>query len=506
MMEQENGTVRVERKYNNKKNQVAKVNKTTIISLTVIELVLILGLFIQTFVYKTAFGQLGIIPIIILIAGIILNFGCYIRNKQSEMLKYYMFFSFFIGWAYLMILGTNILVSFYIYPLIIATILYHDKKYETLLFYTILAVTLIRTIVWSISGQLLGGDSVSLISIVIHIEIIIVLHRISKLSNVFSGDMLGTAEDERNLQASMLNEVLQISKDVQLAVSNTNTLIEHLKNDASMVHDSIETISGQTQNNVDSVKEQSQMTKRINSDIEDTSENAKIMVEAATMSSKLLEENMTVIDSIRKDADSINETNSRVAESMEDLQKKAKEVQQITEVIFSISSQTNLLALNASIESARAGEAGKGFAVVADQIRNLAEETRQSTEQIANIVEELNANAQMATDIVQCSIHAMETQNEKVANASDGFTEVQNHINTLTQRVENINEKIANLVYSNNTIIENINQLSDSSASVSESAKEVEVRSLQNQTEAEQAKELLRQMQTLVQQLEKYQK
>ena len=126
-----------------------------------------------------------------------------------------------------MILGTNILVSFYIYPLIIATILYHDKKYETLLFYTILAVTLIRTIVWSISGQLLGGDSVSLISIVIHIEIIIVLHRISKLSNIFSGDMLGTAEDERNLQANMLNEVLQISKDVQLAVSNTNTLIEH---------------------------------------------------------------------------------------------------------------------------------------------------------------------------------------------------------------------------------------------------------------------------------------
>ena len=49
MMEQENGTVRVERKYNNKQNQVAKVNKTTIISLTFIELVLILGLFIQTF-------------------------------------------------------------------------------------------------------------------------------------------------------------------------------------------------------------------------------------------------------------------------------------------------------------------------------------------------------------------------------------------------------------------------------------------------------------------------
>ena len=88
-------------------------------------------------------------------------------------------------------------------------------------------------------------------------------------------------------------------------------------------------------------------------------------------------------------------------------------------------------------------------------------------------MEELNQNAQVATDIVQQSIGAMEAQNEKVADASDGFNEVQNHISTLTERVENINEKIANLVRSNNTIIENINQLSDSSASVSESAKEV---------------------------------
>ena len=100
----------------------------------------------------------------------------------------------------------------------------------------------------------------------------------------------------------------------------------------------------------------------------------------------------------------------------------------------------------------------------------------------------------------------MESQNEKVADASDGFSEVQNHITTLTHRVENINEKIGNLVRSNDTIIENINQLSGSSASVSESAKEVEVRSLQNQTEAEHAKELLENMQALVKQLEKYRK
>ena len=493
------------RRYGKVKNQWAKINQMAIISVTFIELLLILALVIQTFVQETSFGKLGIYPLIILIVGMVVNWVCFLRNKKDPRLKYVMFVSFFIGWFFLMVAGTNALVSFYIYPLVLATILYHDKRFENVVFYSMLATTIIRTVIWGSKGLFVGGDTTLLTSIVVHLEIIIVIHIVAGLSSKFTKDMLGVAVDEHEKQSVLLQEVLQISENVQKGVSDTGEIIDSLQDAAHQVHDSLQDITERTARTVESVQEQSTMTNHINKDIEDTAEHAQVMVEAATVSAKLLSDNMVVIDSIRKDAETINATNSKVAASMEDLQEKAEEVQQITEVIFSISSQTNLLALNASIESARAGEAGKGFAVVADQIRNLAEETRQSTEQIANIVKELNENAQEATKVVQNSIDAMEQQNEKVANASDGFTEVQSHINILAQTVEEINGKIANLVRSNNTIISNIDQLSSSSASVSESAKDVEARSLHNQTEAEQAKELLEKVQSLVQQLEEYQ-
>ena len=502
----ENTPKKMQQKYNDAMNRVAKVNQTAMISLTFIELLLILALVIQTFAVKTSFGKLGIFPLIILIIGMIVNWIVYLRNKKSTKLKYIMLSSFYVGWLFLMAAGTNVMVSYYIYPLLIATILYYDKKFEKLMYSLVMGTTILRFVVWGAKGLLFGGDNTYFISLMVHLEIIIVIHVIAKLSIKFSDDMISSLKDEQDVQTNMLNDILLISKEVQKGVSETNELIENVQNDSEMVHNAIADISDRTQKTVASVQEQTRMTRSINNDIEETAENAKIMVEAATSSAELLEKNMKIVESIRNDAAIINDTNSKVAVSMEDLQKRAKEVQEITEVIFNISSQTNLLALNASIESARAGEAGRGFAVVADQIRNLSEETRQSTERIANIVEELNKNAQEATEIVQSSINAMNQQNEKVADASDGFSVVQKNITTLNQRVEDINEKIESLVRSNNTIIESINQLSDSSEAVSISAQDAESRSRQNQMETEQAKKLLNDVNELVQQFGKYQK
>ena len=176
------------------------------------------------------------------------------------------------------------------------------------------------------------------------------------------------------------------------------------------------------------------------------------------------------MDDLKKQSAVIAQTNSEVASSMRELQDRTSAVKSIADTIFSISSQTNLLALNASIESARAGEAGRGFAVVADEIRQLAEKTRQETENIANILEQLSENAQTAADAVERSVTAAGAQDEMIAQASESFGAMNQNVNELVTDIGEIDTMLNNLSKANNQIVENIMQLSATTEEVTASS------------------------------------
>jgi methyl-accepting chemotaxis protein len=96
------------------------------------------------------------------------------------------------------------------------------------------------------------------------------------------------------------------------------------------------------------------------------------------------------ISSARRDAEA-------AAETMASLQEKAKRISGFTNAISEISARTNLLALNAAIEAARAGEQGRGFAVVAGEVRQLAQRTKEATDEISVMVREINEQAEKAS-------------------------------------------------------------------------------------------------------------
>lgn len=183
-----------------------------------------------------------------------------------------------------------------------------------------------------------------------------------------------------------------------------------------------------------------------------------------------VEEGVDLIHKLEEQAKEVAEMNRQTETSANNLSNRIHEVDAITETILGISSQTNLLALNASIEAARAGEAGKGFAVVADEIRNLAEETRQATEQIGEIIGKLTAEADIAITSMGKSTECIVRQNEMINSTGEKLADIQNNTVSLTDGVEKVADSVADVLGANSEITDSIANLSATSQEVAASS------------------------------------
>lgn len=252
------------------------------------------------------------------------------------------------------------------------------------------------------------------------------------------------------------------------------------------------------------IEAQSGMTQSIRNAIRETNQRSGQMVTVAEQSGRNIQENQEVMNRLKQQVTKIAAANESVTTAMERLQTQTSEVVKITEIIVGISDQTNFLALNASIESARAGEAGRGFAVVADQIRQLAEETKNSTENITRIINELDSNAKAVMKSVKLSVDAAESQNEAIVTAADSVEALDRNIELLLGDIHEIDSKIESLSEANDRIVDSISNLMSTTEEVSASAEQTNENSKQNLTYVEVAKKAIHSIQNSAGSLEKY--
>jgi methyl-accepting chemotaxis protein len=227
----------------------------------------------------------------------------------------------------------------------------------------------------------------------------------------------------------------------------------------------IEKLSGSASNTAEQQKslvyESKLSVEQMSAVVSEISSNAAEAANATQSANLESDKGKEVVENAVTSIKALHENIGSSSEMVNQLQNDTNKVNVVLEVIRAIAEQTNLLALNAAIEAARAGEQGRGFAVVADEVRSLASRTQDSTQEINQILGQLQNAAENAVAGMQASINEVETSVTNTIAAGDSLLSIKDTVDTITRMNEQIATATEQQQQTSATMVENVVQINE---------------------------------------------
>ena len=286
-----------------------------------------------------------------------------------------------------------------------------------------------------------------------------------------------TEASKRNLE-QLLHKVKEAVKVLDSFSRSLGESVSFTSRISKDVTSTFQTIAACIEAQADSISEISASVGTSDQRVQSVAAASDIMSEKSNDTAQVIVNGNHIMETLGLEMKAVNDRINEAVVQMEELNKQTLQIGDILATINSIAEQTNLLALNAAIEAARAGEHGRGFAVVADEVRNLAENSRQATSTIVGILGDISSRTQQVArqiDSVQNSIQTSNTSTEKVEQV---FKQITGNTIEVVKQAKAVQEMLDHLESASRNIVGEISTISgiteENTASVEEVLHKVE--------------------------------
>ena len=259
-------------------------------------------------------------------------------------------------------------------------------------------------------------------------------------------DEFGVLSAEVQATVNNMKQLIQQVKTLSLEVSQSSSNVSKasetfLKSSGDISRAMNEIEQGVNQQALEAEQCLIQMD-TLNKKIELVSDNTKDIGLIADNTKDRVNEGTVISDELNRQTSSTINITIAIIKEIEKLAEKSSSISEIINVINDIANQTNLLSLNASIEASRAGEYGRGFAVVASEIRNLAEQSKSSVNDIKQIIDSILEDTTNVVETARSAESVLKLQESAVKNTTDSYHDINESVEKLVVFLKQISENV----------------------------------------------------------------